>query len=233
MALLTMIARVIDGLPLVGTMQDDEQSGRSILDYQNQAKMLFRKLGTHSPARSSIETGPYLFHYLIENDVCYLVMVDKMYSKRLAFNYLEDLAQEFHANYGRRVNSVTRPYAFIEFDVYIQKAKKQLTDRRRNISNINTQLQDVQRIMVQNIDDVLQRGTVLAGNWRLSRWMAPSYPISYLFPISELDTKTQNLSMMSQKYKKDAKLLNRKSMYVKAAVVGILFIVFIMYFWVL
>lgn len=92
-------------------------------------------------------------------------MVDKMYSKRLAFNYLEDLAQEFHTNYGRRVNSVTRPYAFIEFDVYIQKAKKQLTDRRRNISNINTQLQDVQRIMVQNIDDVLQRGTVLAGEY--------------------------------------------------------------------
>lgn len=107
---------------------------------------------------------PFAFcSYLIENDVCYLVMVDKMYSKRLAFNYLEDLAQEFHANYGRRVNSVTRPYAFIEFDVYIQKAKKQLTDRRRNISSINTQLQDVQRIMVQNIDDVLQRGTVLAG----------------------------------------------------------------------
>ncbi|XP_065364456.1 vesicle-trafficking protein SEC22b [Calliphora vicina] len=211
MALLTMIARVIDGLPLVGTMQDDEQSGRSIMEYQNQAKMLFRKLGSHSPVRCSIETGPYLFHYLIENDVCYLVMCDKMYSKRLAFNYLEDLAQEFHANYGRKVNSVTRPYAFIEFDVYIQKAKKQLTDRRRNINTINTQLQDVQRIMVQNIDDVLQRGTVL----------------------SELDTKTQNLSMMSQKYKKDATYLNRKSMYVKAAAAGIVVIVFILYFWVL
>ncbi|XP_037934762.1 vesicle-trafficking protein SEC22b-B [Teleopsis dalmanni] len=211
MALLTMIARVIDGLPLVGTMQEDEQSGRSILEYQNQAKMLFRKLGSHSPTRSSIETGPYLFHYLIENEVCYLVMCDKMYSKRLAFTYLEDLAQEFHTNYGRRVNSVTRPYAFIEFDVYIQKAKKQLTDRRRNISNINTQLQDVQRIMVQNIDDVLQRGTVL----------------------SELDTKTQNLSMMSQKYKKDATYLNRKSMYVKAAAAGIVLFVFILYFWVL
>jgi len=39
--------------------------------------------------------------------------------------------------------------------------------------------------------------------------------------------------MMSQKYKKDAKLLNRKSMYVKAAAVGIIFLVFIMYFWVL
>lgn len=30
---------------------------------------------------------------------------------------------------------------------------------------INSQLQDVQRIMVQNIDDVLQRGTVLSGKY--------------------------------------------------------------------
>lgn len=109
-------------------------------------------------------------------------MVDKMYSKRLAFNYLEDLAQEFHTNYGRRVNSVTRPYAFIEFDVYIQKAKKQLTDRRRNISNINTQLQDVQRIMVQNIDDVLQRGTVLAGEYNNNyNWLQADQLYVYIY----------------------------------------------------
>lgn len=77
-------------------------------------------------------------------------MCDKLYSKRSAFNYLEDLSQEFHKNYGRKVNTVTRPYAFIEFDVYIQKAKKNLTDRRRNINAINNQLQDVQRIMVSD-----------------------------------------------------------------------------------
>lgn len=134
-----------------------------------------------------------------------------MYSKRLAFNYLEDISQEFQQQFGRKVNTVTRPYAFIEFDVYIQKARKSMTDRRRNINQINTQLQDVQRIMVQNIDDVLQRGTVL----------------------SELDTKTQNLSIISQKYKKDAAYLNRKSMYVKGAIAGVVFIVFILYFWVL
>lgn len=75
-------------------------------------------------------------------------MCDKMYSKRMAFTYLEDIAEEFHKSYGRKVNTVTRPYAFIEFDMYIQKAKKQLTDRRRNINTINNQLQDVQRIMV-------------------------------------------------------------------------------------
>ncbi|KAH1022653.1 vesicle-trafficking protein SEC22b-B [Dendroctonus ponderosae] len=214
MALMTMIARVADGLPLAATMQEDEQAGRNILDYQNQAKMLFRKLSTQTPPpRCTIETGPYLFHYLIEYDVCYLVLCEKNFSKRLAYSYLEDIAQEFHTQYGKKVNTVTRPYTFIEFDTYIQKAKKQFSDSRsrRNLNVINNQLQDVQRIMVQNIDDVLQRGTVL----------------------SELDTKTQNLSMLTQKYKKDATYLNTKSMYVKAAIGGIVLLVFFLYFWVL
>nr|CAI5870458.1 unnamed protein product [Callosobruchus analis] len=167
MVMMTMIARVADGLPLAATMQEDEQSGRNILDYQNQAKMLFRKLGPQSPPRCTIETGPYLFHYLIEYEVCYLVLCEKNYSKRLAYSYLEDIAQEFHKQYGRRVNTVTRPYSFIEFDNYIQKAKKTFTDSRsrRNLNAINNQLHDVQRIMVQNIDDVLQRGTVLSGKY--------------------------------------------------------------------
>lgn len=201
-----------DGLPLAATMQEDEQSGRSILEYQNQAKMLFRKLGPQSPDRCTIETGPYLFHYLIENDVCYLVLCEKTYSKRVAFSYLEDIAQEFHSRYGKRVNTVTRPYSFIEFDTYIQKAKKVFSDgrSRRNMNALNSQLQDVQRIMVQNIDDVLQRGTVL----------------------SELDTKTQNLNMLSQKYKKDATHLNSKSMYVKAVAGLVAFLVFLLYFFV-
>ncbi|XP_066993475.1 vesicle-trafficking protein SEC22b-B [Anabrus simplex] len=213
MVLMTMIARIGDGLPLAATMQEDEQSGKNILDYQNQAKLLFRKLNNQSPTRCTIETGPYLFHYLIENDVCYLVLSEKNYSKRLAFSYLEDLAQEFHSQYGKKVATVSRPYSFIEFDTYIQKAKKVFTDARtrRNLSALNSELHDVQRIMVQNIDDVLQRGAVL----------------------SELDTKALNLSIHSQKYKKDATYLNTKSMYVKAAAGCIVVMVFLLYFWVL
>lgn len=87
---MTMIARVADGLPLAATIQEDEQvknsgkfevifsislsvlifsyyyfqSGRSVLEYQNQAKMLFRKLTSQSPSRCTIETGPFLFQYV-------------------------------------------------------------------------------------------------------------------------------------------------------------------------
>lgn len=192
---MTMVARVVDGLPLVGTMQDDEQVQRMLqisfpqwllklslsftvwekcFGIPKSSENVISKAGTTFTTKmfnrnwtllipvSSSFSGHTIdrfispleivirvsYSYLIESDVCYLVMCDKLYSKRLAFNYLEDIAQEFHKNYGRKVNSVTRPYAFIEFDVYIQKAKKQLTDRRRNINTINNQLQDVQRIMV-------------------------------------------------------------------------------------
>lgn len=50
---------------------------------------------------------------------------------------------------------------------------------------------------------------------------------------AELDTKTQNLSMLSQKYKKDARHLNSKSMYVKAVAGLIAFLVFLLYFFIL
>lgn len=54
---------------------------------------------------------------------------------------------------------------FIILDTYIQKTKKLYIDSRarRNLGSINTELQDVQRIMVANIEEVLQRGEALSG----------------------------------------------------------------------
>lgn len=52
-------------------------------------------------------------------------------------------------------------------DTYIQKTKKAYVDSRarRNLGSINTELQDVQRIMVANIEEVLQRGEALSGKY--------------------------------------------------------------------
>jgi len=204
MIVLTMIARVADGLPLAASVTEDEQAGRNVLEYQNQAKQLFRKMNENSPSRGSLETGPYHFHYFIENGVCYLALCDQSFSKRLAFSYLEELQNEFNTLYGKRVNQVSRPYSFIEFDTFIQKSKKSFMDSRarRNLNQVNLELRDVQRIMVQNIEDVLLRGEQLVS----------------------LDDKASNLSTMAKKYKKDAHSLNNMSMYAKIA--AALFFVF-------
>lgn len=126
------------------------------------------------------------FSYLIAEDVCYLSLCEPSFPKKILFAYLEDLHREFSDQYGRKISTVTRPYSFIEFgkscfrctlgclltlqlflpqDTYIQKTKKSYIDSRarRNLGSINTELQDVQKIMVANIEEVLQRGEALSG----------------------------------------------------------------------
>uniref|UniRef100_A0A3B4U7B3 SEC22 homolog B, vesicle trafficking protein a n=1 Tax=Seriola dumerili TaxID=41447 RepID=A0A3B4U7B3_SERDU len=169
MILLTMIARVADGLPLSASIQEEEQSRRDLQQYQSQAKQLCRKLNAQSPDRCTLEAGDVNFHYLIAQGICYLSLCEASFPKKMAFAYLENLHNEFYDQYGRKVPRVTRPYSFIEFDTYIQKTKKTYVDSRgrRNLGNINTELQDVQRIMVANIEEVLQRGEALSGKYRI------------------------------------------------------------------
>lgn len=76
---------------------------------------------------------------------------------------------------------------------------------------LSNDLQDVQRIMVQNIGDVLQRGVA----------------------ISDLDSKASNLSIMSKDYKKGARLLSTRAAYAKVVAGSIIVLCFILYFWVL
>ena len=50
-------------------------------------------------------------------------------------------------------------------DTFIQKSKKNFEDSRsrRNLDNLNSQLNEVHKIVAQNIGDVLQRGEALSG----------------------------------------------------------------------
>lgn len=98
--------------------------------------------------------------YIIDSGVCYLVLTERSYPKRLAFNYLEELQKEFNLLYAGEVDSATRPYAFIKFDAFIQKTKRLYVDTRaqRNVNKLNEDLADVQKIMMTNIQEVLGRG---------------------------------------------------------------------------
>ena len=63
MVLMTMIARLADALPLAASVQDEThtQAGKSMVEYQNQAKQLFKRMNHNSPTRGSVATGPYIF----------------------------------------------------------------------------------------------------------------------------------------------------------------------------
>eukprot|EP00730_Choanoeca_flexa_P018327 TRINITY_DN8903_c0_g1_i2.p2 TRINITY_DN8903_c0_g1~~TRINITY_DN8903_c0_g1_i2.p2 ORF type:complete len:215 (+),score=42.45 TRINITY_DN8903_c0_g1_i2:1754-2398(+) len=205
------IARVIDALPLVASMDDNDEY---FVEYKQQSKMLLKKLNHSSPARCSIATSNnYVFHYIIEAGVCYLVLCDAKFSKKLAYGYLEEIQREFHELYGSRVDTAARPYAFIEFDGRMKKLKRSYEDSRatNRLDKINSELQDVQRIMVKNIDDVLERDGQL----------------------DTLSSKASALRDQSSKYLKDAKQLKWKAMlqkYGPIAATSTIVLVFLYFF---
>lgn len=155
-------------------------------------KTLFKKIAaspTKPPPRMSIESGGFMFHYVIEGDVVYLVLVDKAYPKKLAFQYLDELSKEFYSLYGQQIDQVTRPYAFIKFDSFIQKTKKLYMDTRtqRNIERLNADIAEVHSIMTRNIQDVLGQGE------RLDRTLYPKMKINFLSLLENVGQEYQKI----------------------------------------
>ena len=66
----TIIARVVDGLPLAASMDDEESI--DLTEHKTQAKQLFKRLAFETEQRCSINSPPFVFHYLVEFGVCFL-----------------------------------------------------------------------------------------------------------------------------------------------------------------
>lgn len=58
----------------------------------------------------------------------------------------EALHSESDDQRGQELATVSRPYSFIEFDIFVQKTKKLYTDActQRNLGSLNPELQNVQ-----------------------------------------------------------------------------------------
>ncbi|KAH1277227.1 hypothetical protein KXW98_000034 [Aspergillus fumigatus] len=168
----TQIARLDEEGLMLAASVDDEQAETELSEIKSQAKMIFRRMSRNSAPQASIESGQYNLHYLIKDDICFLCICDRSYPRKLAFTYLEDLATEFTTTYSpSQYHSPTlRPYAFVEFDTFIQRTKKIYQDSRasQNLDRLNDELRDVTKVMTKNIEDLLYRGDSLERMGELS-----------------------------------------------------------------
>ena len=103
--------------------------------------------------------------YLLQSSLIFLTICDRSYPRKLAFTYLSDLATEFTTTYpsSAYMSHTCRPYAFVEFDTFIQRTKKTYQDSRatQNLDKLNDELRDVTKVMTKNIEDLLYRGDSL------------------------------------------------------------------------
>jgi vesicle transport protein SEC22 len=135
-----------------------------LLDQKKQLKLIVRKINNNSEPRASIESGNYTIHYLIANEIIYMCICDHSYPRKLSFSYLEELDKEFTTSYiPDALKAGLRPYAFVEFDNFMQKTKRVYQDSRatQNLDKLNAELQDVTKVMTKNIEDLLYRGETL------------------------------------------------------------------------
>jgi vesicle transport protein SEC22 len=115
MPLLTIISRIPDALILSEDVDSNQGRAGELDLFRDQAKRLIKTLNRKSQQRMTVESGPFYFAYYIENDVVYLTLCEKSFSRKLAFKFLEELQKEFDIGYGADVPSAKRPYAFIKF----------------------------------------------------------------------------------------------------------------------
>lgn len=224
--LLTFVARISDGLPLVANTAPDFNQGVT-QEHKNQAKDILRGLGgTTGSSRMSIDTtNNLIFYYLVRDSLCYLTITERSYPKRLAFLYLEEIADAFLESlandYGdpgwrEALATTARPYAFIKFDLVIQRRRKEFVDptSRQNTTKLNEDLADIQSIMRKNINEVLNRGEKLENVSNISN----------------------NLVAESKKFKWGAKKLTWQAMVnqygpIVAAGVFVVFVLYMKFFW--
>ncbi|KAG4418901.1 transport protein-like protein sec22 [Cadophora sp. MPI-SDFR-AT-0126] len=156
----TQIAR-LDGLMLCA----DEGNDQSLDEIKSQIKQVLRRLNRNSESQATVEAGQYTFHYLIHQEIIYLCITAHSYPRKLAFTYLSDLSTEFSTTYPSHtlLAPTLRPYAFMEFDTFINRTKGTYSDTRatQNLDKLNDELRDVTKVMTKNIEDLLYRGDSL------------------------------------------------------------------------
>lgn len=85
-----------------------KQALKLILTYSSRSRLVIDE--------RSLDT--FAFSCLIDRDVCYITLCEKNFPRKNAYAYLEDLAQEFIAQYGQKIQLAARPYSFIEFGLF-------------------------------------------------------------------------------------------------------------------
>lgn len=131
--------------------------------------------------------------------------------------YLDDVAAEFlntHKDVEYRSGAL-RPYAFNDFDTFIQRTKKSYENPRAsdNLDKVQAQLKETTQIMSKNLEDLLYRGDSL----------------------EKMSTMSSDLKESSRKYKRAAVRINWELLlkqYGPFAALGLILLVFIVWrFW--
>ncbi|XP_067125399.1 vesicle-trafficking protein SEC22a-like [Centruroides vittatus] len=145
MIIFAMIVRTDDGLPLSASTDVCGQMDKDIKEVRMQIKLVSRHI-SRLEDRCTINLNPHLIHIISSLGISFMALCESTYPPVLAFSFLDELMREFITTYDTSsLNSIIRPYAFIEFDSFIHKTRLKYNSPRSlttriDLSNLSTEI---------------------------------------------------------------------------------------------
>jgi vesicle-associated membrane protein 7 len=125
------------------------------------SRVLLKKIDMASSHSLSYVYDKYVFHYVIDDHLCYLCMADQDFPRAEAFKFLADIKQRFVATYGERAKKAIA-FAFnADFQKVLMDGMSVANGRAKSedkMAKVEDEINAVKGVMIQNIDKVLQRG---------------------------------------------------------------------------
>lgn len=169
------------------------------------------------PANNSKLTyshGSYLFHYVCDDRIVFLCITDDDFERSKAFLFLAEIKKKFQMQYGVRAQTAL-PYAMnSEFSRTLASQMRYFSDSTATspdrIQEVKGQVDELKGIMVQNIDQIADRGEKL----------------------ELLVDKTEDLSANAVSFKKTSRNLARSLWWknIKITIIIVVVVIIVIYF---
>lgn len=188
MILFAYVARVTDGLPL--SASTDFEYSTELQECKMHLKIVSKMLGQF-PGRGTVKNNQLHIHFTSSQGVAYMTICCSYYPTTMAYCFLEELGMEFVSSFEvAKIQLVSRPYAFLEFDNVIQKIKWHYNHSNRpslkiSVTNIQRELKVTPPRQV-NLDDIVISNGTLNGHLHLCSGSAPSYRLEIVSALGIL-----------------------------------------------
>ncbi|XP_032899145.1 vesicle-trafficking protein SEC22c [Amblyraja radiata] len=188
MILFAYVARVTDGLPL--SASTDFEYSTELQESKMHLKIVSKMLGQF-PGRGTVKNNQLHIHFTSSQGVAYMTICCSYYPTTMAYCFLEELGMEFASSFEvAKIQLVSRPYAFLEFDNVIQKIKWHYNHSNRpslkiSVTNIQRELKVTPPRQV-NLDDIVISNGTLNGHLHLCSGSAPSYRLEIVSALGIL-----------------------------------------------
>jgi len=155
------------------------------------ARKLIEQIPSTPDSKKSYSYESYNFHYLVEGGITYICITDQEMLYRIPFAFLFDLNNRFKGTYGQKIHTVGAMSMNDTFGrVLVERMEFFSNDKSSDkISKVKTDIDDVKKTMVNNIEKVLERGE----------------------KIETLVDKTDDLHNQAQSFKRKGAKLKRKN----------------------